>query len=35
MADINIRAQPMQEENYRLNGKPKHITLPEVDNYHA
>jgi len=31
MADIILKANPMIEENERLTGKPKHITLPESD----
>lgn len=31
MAQINIQGNPMQEEHDRLNGKPKHIVLPESD----
>ena len=32
---INLQGSKMNEENERLTGKPKHITLPESDPYQA
>jgi hypothetical protein len=35
MANINMQTHRVAEENDRLNGKPKHIVLPESDENHS
>ncbi len=35
MASLNIQTGRMAEENERLNGKPKHIVLPESDEHNT
>lgn len=35
MANIMLKTNQMAEEHERLNGKPKHIVLPESDEHHS